>query len=58
MSLNDKKSAPSVINNVGCTPKNDTVKNFTSTDFLGPIKFDSQNGGTSKSRIKKRELSH
>ena len=63
MSLNDKKSAPSVINNVGRTPKNDTVKNFTSTDFLGPIftstdflgpiRFDFPNGGTSNLRIKK-----
>ena len=34
-------------------PKNATVKNFTSTDFLGPIQFDSPNGGTSISWIKK-----
>ena len=27
-----QKCAPSVINNVGSTPKNATVKNFTSTD--------------------------
>ena len=33
--------------------KNATVKNFTSTDFLGPIRFDSPNGGTSNLRIKK-----
>ena len=49
-----QKCAPSVINNVGRTPKNATVKNFTSTDFLGPIRFDSPNGGTSNSRIKKK----
>ena len=35
------------------TPKNATVKNFTSTDFLGPIRFDSPNGGTFNSLIKK-----
>ena len=52
-----QKCAPSVINNVGRTPKNATVKNFTSTDFLGPIRFNSPNGRTSNSRIKKRELS-
>ena len=40
------------IDNVGCTPKNATLKNFTSTDFLGPIRFDSPNGGTFNSRIK------
>ena len=38
--------------------KNATVKNFTSTDFLEPIRFVSPNGGTSISRIKKKcELS-
>ena len=34
-----QKCVPSVINNVGHTPKNATMKNFTSTDFLGPIRF-------------------
>ena len=34
-----QKCAPRFINNDGRTPKNATVKNFTSTDFLGPIKF-------------------
>ena len=48
-----QKCVPSVINNVGHTPKNATMKNFTSTDFLGPIRFDSPNGGTSNSWIKK-----
>ena len=44
------------MNNVGCTPKNATVKNFTSTDFLVPIRMDSSNGGTSNSRIKKKNV--
>ena len=44
---------PGVIDDARHTSKNATVKNFTSTDFLGPIKFDSPNGGTSNSRIKK-----
>ena len=35
-----QKCVPSVINNVVHTPKNATVKNFTSKDFLGPIRFD------------------
>ena len=48
-----QKCAPSVINNVGRTPKNATVKKFTSTDFLEPIMFDSSNRATSNSRIKK-----
>ena len=47
-----QKCVPSVINIVGHTLKNATVKNFTSTDSLGPIRFDSPNGGTSNSRIK------
>ena len=46
---------------IGCPPINDVeraknnalVKNFTSTDFLVPIRMDSSNGGTSDSRIKK-----
>ena len=42
-----------IIDDARHPPKNATVKNFTSTDFLGPIKFDSPNGGTSNSRIKK-----
>ena len=44
---------PGVIDDVRHPPKNATVKNFTSTDILGPIKFDSPNGGKSNSRIKK-----
>ena len=52
MSLNGKMCVQ--FNNVGHTQKNATMKNFTSTDFLGPIKFDSPNGGTSISRIKKK----
>ena len=42
-----------IIDDARHPPKNATVKNFTSTDFLGPIKFDSPNGGTSTSRMKK-----
>ena len=44
---------PGVIDDARHTLKNATVKNFTSTKFLRPIKFDSSNGGTSNSRIKK-----
>ena len=47
-----------IIDDARHPPKNATVKNFTSSDFLGPIKFDSPNGGTSNSLIKKEcELS-
>ena len=42
-----------IIDDARHPPKNATMKNFTSTDFLGPIKFDSPNGGTSISRTKK-----
>ena len=57
MRLNGKNVHPALLITLGASQKNDTVKNFTSTDFLGPIRFDSPNGGTSNSRIKKRELS-
>ena len=56
MRLNGKNVHPALSITLGA-PKNATVKNFTSTDFLGPIRFDSPIGGTSNSRIKKRELS-
>ena len=50
-----QKWVPGVMDDARHPPKNATVKNFTSTEFLGPIKFDSPNGGTtSNSRIKKK----
>ena len=48
-----QKCVPGVIDDARHTSKNATVKNFTSTDFLGPIRFDSPNGGTFNSLIKK-----
>ena len=52
-SLRVGKEKGVIIDDARHPPKNATVKNFTSTDFLGPVKFDSPNGGTSNSRIKK-----
>ena len=53
MSLNGKNLCQALSITLGTPEKNATAKNFTSTDFLGPIKFDSPNGGTSNSPIKK-----
>ena len=53
MSLNGKNVHPALSITLGAAKKNTTVNNFTSTDFLGPIRFNSPNGGTSNSRIKK-----
>ena len=44
--------APSVIDKLGA-PKKCYREKFYLDGFLGPIKFDSPNGGTSNSRIKK-----
>ena len=52
MSLNGKNVHPALSITLGAAKKNTTVNNFTSTDFLGPIRFNSPNGGTSNSRIK------
>ena len=48
MRLNGKNVHPAFLITLGAT-----VKDFTSTDFLGPIRFDFPNGGTSNSRKKK-----
>ena len=50
MSLNGKKAGPASLMTLGA-PKKSSGENFTSTIFLGPIRLDSSNGGTSNSQI-------
>ena len=45
MSLNGKKSAPNIINDIGGAKKNPVDKKISSMDFLGPIRLDTPNGG-------------